>query len=177
MDNQYHDYLTFWSEKSPLGEHSIPGQIDRRQYENDLASRQQEHLKNVRSNPIEVSTIEQAKKIHKSNLPEKTKEFIIFVLAQLASLDETNKNKLEANTQKGIVEKLKEWHQNETIYYEMPIKDGKRNGLFMMWLPNGRLLCEMPFEVGKLNGIAVLHKATGDEKVVFEDDCPIFLDK
>jgi antitoxin component YwqK of YwqJK toxin-antitoxin module len=126
---------------------------------------------------VEPIITEQMRKVYKSSLGEQTKEFVLFVLAQLASLDEGNGKKLLANAQKGTVEKLKAWHENESIYYEMPIKLGKRNGLFMMWQPNGKLLCEVPFEDGKINGIAVFRKASGDEKVVFENDTPISLDK
>jgi antitoxin component YwqK of YwqJK toxin-antitoxin module len=121
--------------------------------------------------------MEQMRKVHKSNLGEQTKEFVLFVLTQLASLDENNAKKLAANIHKGVLEKLKAWHEKGAIYYEMPIKSGKRNGPFMMWQPNGKLLCEIPFEDGKINGIAVFHKASGDEKVVFENDTPISLDK
>ena len=120
--------------------------------------------------------MQQATKVFKSNLPEKTKEFILFVVAQLTALDIANSEKLLANIKNGGVEKLKEWHQNETIYYEMPIKNGQRNGLFQMWQPDGKLMCEIPFENGKINGFAIFRKVDGDEKVMFKDDMPILLD-
>jgi antitoxin component YwqK of YwqJK toxin-antitoxin module len=125
---------------------------------------------------MESQTMQQATKVFKSNLLEKTKEFVLFVIAQLTALDIANHEKLSVNVKKGGIEKLKEWHENGAIYYEMPIKDGKRNGLFQMWQPDGRLMCEIPFENGKINGFAILRKVDGDEKVMFKDDMPILLD-
>ena len=126
---------------------------------------------------MDSQKMQQAMKVHKSALQEKTKEFMLFVLAQLASLDVINHDKLSANAKKGGVTKLKAWHENQTIFYEMTIKDGKRDGSFSMWNTKGVQLCLIPFECGEIHGTAHLYKSDGEEIVIFEHDCPIVLDR
>ena len=126
---------------------------------------------------MDSQKMQQAMKVHKSALCEKTKEFMLFVLAQLTSLDVINHDKLSANATKGGVVKLKAWHENETIFYEMVIRDGKRDGNFTMWNPKGDQICVIPFENGEIHGTAHLYKAGGEEIVVFEHDSPIVVDR
>jgi antitoxin component YwqK of YwqJK toxin-antitoxin module len=120
---------------------------------------------------------EEAVVVFKSSLPEKTKDFILFILSQVTLFDQHNHEKLSTNAKRGVVEKIKEWHDSGSIYYEMTIKNGQRHGSFSMWDVKGKLICTMMFENGKINGLASLFKADGEEKIEFKHGCPILLDK
>jgi len=117
-----------------------------------------------------------AMKIHKSDLKAETKEIMLFIVAQLIAIDNINEAKLIANKKKGSTERLKEWHDNGSIYCEMTIKDGKRHGTCSVWSPEGVSLCEIPFENGVIHGVAHIYKSAGQEDIYFKEGCPILLD-
>jgi antitoxin component YwqK of YwqJK toxin-antitoxin module len=119
----------------------------------------------------------QADMIYHSALSEKTKEFLLFVIAQLRTFDMRNDEKMLSSKKTGAVEKIKEWHDNGSIFYEMTIRNGVREGSFTMWDTKGRKVCSIPFEGGKMHGILSLFKSDGEERIRFENDTPILLDK
>lgn len=126
---------------------------------------------------IDSLVIERAAKISKSNLSTENKDLLLFIFVQLIAIDDLSAEKLLANIKKSTVEKIKEWHDNGTIYCEMTIKNGKRHGGFSMWNTKGDLLCEIPFENGEMHGTAIFHKEKGQENINFDHDYPILLDK
>ena len=121
--------------------------------------------------------IEQAKKINKSNLPETTKVFLLFVLSQVDLFKSKHAEKIALNKPKGSVEKIKEWHDSGSIFCEASILNGIEHGSFTMWNPKGAMICSINFDKGKLAGISSLFKSDGEERVKFNDGVPILLDK